>query len=55
MDKLLNEFTGTVRRAVDDYKMIEEGDKIAVGVSGGKDSMLLLAASPLQDPLSKRI
>ena len=44
MDKLLNEFTGTVRRAVDDYKMIEEGDKIAVGVSGGKDSMLLLAA-----------
>ena len=44
MDKLLNEFTGTVRRAVDDYNMIEEGDRIAVGVSGGKDSMLLLAA-----------
>ncbi|MDO4982410.1 MAG: ATP-binding protein [Eubacteriales bacterium] len=44
MDKILNEFTGTVRRAVDDYNMIEEGDKIAVGVSGGKDSMLLLVA-----------
>jgi len=44
MDKLLNEFTGTVRRAVDDYDMIQEGDKIAVGVSGGKDSMLLLLA-----------
>ncbi|MDO5444009.1 MAG: tRNA 2-thiocytidine biosynthesis TtcA family protein [Eubacteriales bacterium] len=44
MDNTLNEFTGTVRRAVDDYKMIEEGDRIAVGVSGGKDSMLLLAA-----------
>ncbi|MGI5976937.1 MAG: tRNA lysidine(34) synthetase [Candidatus Limivicinus sp.] len=44
MDKLLNDFTGTVRRAVDDYDMIKEGDKIAVGVSGGKDSMLLLAA-----------
>lgn len=44
MDKLLNEFTGTLRRAVDDYNMIEEGDKIAVGVSGGKDSLLLLLA-----------
>lgn len=31
-----------VRRAVDDYNMIEDGEKIAVGVSGGKDSMLLL-------------
>ena len=33
-----------VRRAVDDYHMIEEGDKIAIGVSGGKDSLTLLAA-----------
>lgn len=44
MDKALNEFTGTIRRAVDDYDMIASGDKIAVGVSGGKDSMLLLLA-----------
>lgn len=32
------------RRAVDDYAMIEEGDKIAVGISGGKDSLTLLYA-----------
>ena len=44
MDKALNEFTGTVRRAVDDYDMILDGDRVAVGVSGGKDSMLLLMA-----------
>lgn len=33
---------GLVRRCVDDYKMIQEGDRIAVGVSGGKDSLVLL-------------
>ncbi len=33
-----------VRRAVDDYHMINDGDKIAVGVSAGKDSLTLLAA-----------
>lgn len=43
-EKVLNDFTGTVRRAVEDYGMISEGDRVAVGVSGGKDSMLLLAA-----------
>ncbi len=44
MERILNEFTGTVRRAVDDYGMIDDGDRIAVGISGGKDSLLLLMA-----------
>ena len=33
-----------VRRGVDDYDMIKDGDKIAVGVSAGKDSLALLCA-----------
>ncbi len=32
------------RRAVDDYGMINEGDRVAVGVSGGKDSLALLCS-----------
>ncbi len=38
MQKLL----GLMRRCIDDYDMIREGDRIAVGVSGGKDSLVLL-------------
>ena len=33
---------GLVRRCVEDYNMIEQGDRIGVGVSGGKDSLALL-------------
>lgn len=33
-----------VRRAVDDYQLLEDQDRIAVGVSGGKDSLALLCA-----------
>lgn len=31
-----------MRQAIDDFQMIEEGDRIAIGISGGKDSLTLL-------------
>lgn len=40
----LQQVLSYVRKAVDDYGMIEDGDKIAVGISGGKDSLTLLYA-----------
>ena len=39
---MLQKITGSIRRAVEDYNMIQEGDKIAVALSGGKDSITLL-------------
>ena len=43
---------GQVRRCVEDYHMIEAGDKVAVGVSGGKDSLLTLTALATVSPAS---
>lgn len=40
MQKIL----GGMRKAIHQFNMIEDGDRVAVGVSGGKDSILLLDA-----------
>lgn len=40
----LQKLLSYTRRAIDCYQMIDEGDKIAVGISGGKDSLTLLYA-----------
>ena len=39
----MQKMMGLMRRCIDDYHMIEAGDRIAVGVSGGKDSLTLLS------------
>lgn len=41
---MLQKIIGKTKRAVEDFNMIDEGDKIAVGLSGGKDSIALLYA-----------
>ena len=38
----LQRLLSLIRQAVDQYEMIEEGDHIAIGISGGKDSLTLL-------------
>jgi len=45
--KLMKLVLGCMRRADEDFRMINEGDKVCVGVSGGKDSLVLLYAMSL--------
>lgn len=45
---------GCIRKADNDFGLIDDGDHIAVGISGGKDSMLLLEALYLYSKFSKK-
>ena len=40
----MRKITSLMRKAIENYKMIKDGDKIAVGLSGGKDSLTLATA-----------
>ena len=50
MKKILS----TMRHAIDKYNLIEDGDKIAIGVSGGKDSLVMLKAMAMYKKFSKQ-
>ena len=43
-DMKLQQLLSYTRKAVDDYQLIDQNDKIAVGISGGKDSLTMLYA-----------
>ncbi|MBQ9833375.1 MAG: tRNA 2-thiocytidine(32) synthetase TtcA, partial [Clostridia bacterium] len=45
---------GCIRRADERFNMIQDGDKICVGVSGGKDSLLLMYGLKLYQRFSKK-
>ena len=40
----LQRLLSLTRKAIDEHNLINEGDRIAVGISGGKDSLTLLYA-----------
>lgn len=50
----LHTILGDIRKADQDYHLIEDGDRIAVGVSGGKDSMVLLTALHMYSKFADR-
>lgn len=42
-DDNMQKILGYMRRAISEFDLISDGDRIAVGVSGGKDSLVLLS------------
>ena len=45
-----------IRQAIEEYHMLEDGDRVAVGVSGGKDSLtLLLCDEAVAEILSEKL
>ena len=54
MSMSMKKILGCIRKADHDYNLIEENDKICVGISGGKDSMVLLYALNLYKGFCER-
>ena len=52
--KYIKKVLGSLRKADNDYKLIENGDRICVGISGGKDSTTLLYCLKLYQMFSKK-
>jgi tRNA(Ile)-lysidine synthase TilS/MesJ len=50
----LKKILGALRRADEQFSLIQDGDKIAIGLSGGKDSMVMLKALSLYRLFSKK-